>query len=98
MLKISTEENGVLLSVKVVPGASRTRFAGELDGRAKLAVAAPPERGKANKALITFLAKLLGLRARDVTVIAGHTSPQKTIRIEGTTPDALRAALRSARS
>ena len=56
-------------------------------------IAAPAEKGKANLALAAFLAKLLSVRKRDVTVVAGLTVPLKTIRIEGVTVDAVRAAL-----
>lgn len=98
MLNLIVEENAVLLPVKVVPGASRTRFLGELDGKAKLAVAAPAEKGKANKAVITFLAELLTVHKRDVTVATGHTSPIKTIRINWVTASAVRAALQLDRS
>ena len=82
MLNLTTEKNAVLLSIKVVPGASGTRFLGELDGRARISLAAPPQKGKANQALVTFLAKLLAVHKRDVTVAAGHKSPVKTVRIE----------------
>ena len=83
MIEIRQESGAILLSVKVVPGASRTRLMGELDGRAKVAVAAPPEGGKANKALIAYLADLMGLRKSAVTVESGATSPLKTVRITG---------------
>ena len=98
MLQISTEQDAVLLPVKVVPGASRTAFVGEWDGRAKLTIAAPPEKGRANKEIVVYLAKLLGLRRRDVSVVRGLTTPLKTIRIEGVTVGAVRAALQPTRS
>ena len=98
MLDLTTEKNAVLLPVKVVPGASRTRFLGELDGRARISLAAPPQKGKANQALVAFLAKLLGVRKRDVTVATGHKSPVKTVRIERVTSDTVRAALQPGRS
>lgn len=98
MLEIATEENGVLLTVKIVPGASRTRYMGELDGRAKFAVSAPPEKGKANKALIEFLATLLDVPKRRLAVVSGHTSAEKKIRIEGVTIGTVRAALQPGRS
>jgi len=98
MLNIRSEGNAVLLPVKVVPGASRTRFVGEWDGRAKLAVAAPAEKGKANEALRTFLAKLLGVRKSDVTVVSGVTVSAKTIRIERVTTAAVRAVFQTGRS
>ncbi len=93
MLQLTLEGEGVLLPVKVVPGASRTRFLGEWEGRARIAVAAAPEKGKANAALVAFLAKLFSVRKRDVSVVTGQTSPLKTIRIGGVTIDTVRAAL-----
>jgi len=71
---------------------------GEWEGRARIAVAAAPEKGRANVALAAFLAKLLSVRRRDVVVVAGHTSPLKTIRIERVSADAVRAALQPDRS
>ncbi len=84
--------------MKVVPGASRTRYQGEWDGMARIAVAAPPEKGKANTALTEFLAKLLGVRKTEVQVIRGQTATIKTIRIEGVTAEAVNAALQADRS
>ena len=95
MLDVSSEKDAVLLAVKVVPGASRTRYQGAWEKRAKIAVAAPPEKGKANRAVVRFLADLIGVRKRDVTVVAGHSSPVKTIRIAGVDAHAVRAALES---
>ena len=98
MLNIDSEENAVLLRVKVVPGASRTRYMGELDEQAKIAVSAAPEKGKANRELIAFLAGILGVPKRDITVVAGHTAPQKKIRTANVTEDAVRATLKHLRS
>lgn len=98
MLDVRVEEGAVLLSVKVVPGASRTRYLGAWQRHARIAVAAPAEKGKANKALIAFLAKLFRVRRADVTVAAGLTSAVKTIRIERVTPDVVHAALKTDRS
>ena len=98
MLEISTEGNAILLPVKIVPGASRTRYVGLWEKRAKICVAAPPEKGKANRAVVAFLAGLLGVRERDVTVVEGLTTPLKTIRIERVTIDAVRAVLHVDRS
>ena len=93
MIAIRQEQDAVLLPVKAVPGASRTRCLGELNGRAKIALSAPPEGGKANRALIAFLAKLLGLGKSAVTIHAGASSPLKTIRIDRVSPDEVRRAL-----
>ena len=93
MLELVTEGDAVLLPVKVVPGASRTRYAGVWQTRAKFAVAAPAEKGRANKALVAFLADRLGVARGRGSVGAGHTSPLKTVRIEGINADAVRTAL-----
>jgi uncharacterized protein (TIGR00251 family) len=93
MLELSESGGAVLLPVKVVPGASRTKYMGEWQGRARFSVAAPPEKGKANEALVKALAKLLGVDRRRVSVVVGTTSPLKTVRIEGVACEAVRAAL-----
>ncbi len=81
------------MAVKVVPGASRTRCAGVLGERVKIAVAAAAEKGQANAELVAYLAKLVGVRRRDVTLVEGRTSPQKVIRIQNTTCERVREAL-----
>ena len=83
----------MLVKVKVVPGASRTRIAGTWQDRLKIAVAAPPEKGRANDALCRHLAKLLRIRKQDVTIVAGEMNPQKTIRIDRSTIAAVREML-----
>jgi uncharacterized protein (TIGR00251 family) len=83
----------VRLRVKAVPGASRSKIAGMLGDRVKIAVAAAPEDGKANEALCELLAKTLGLPRRNITVVHGHTQPRKTLLIQGVSEEALIAAL-----
>ena len=98
MLDLTTEENAVWVPVKIVPGASRTRYLGPWQGRARIAVAAPAEKGRANKAVIAFFADLVSVRKGDVTIIAGQTSPTKMIRIEGVALEVVRTALQPDRS
>ena len=93
MIKWVAEGDAVLVPVKVVPGASRTRIVGEWDGRLKVAVAAAPEGGKANDALTALLAGQLGLRPRSVIVVNGHASPVKTVRIEDADLDRVKELL-----
>ena len=69
------------LDVKVVPGASRTEIVGPLGNRLKVRVAAPAEGGKANQALIKVLSEWLG--TRDVEIVAGRSSAEKTVRVSG---------------
>jgi uncharacterized protein (TIGR00251 family) len=72
---------GLDLAIKVVPGASRTEIAGLLGNRLKVRVAAAPEGGKANRALVEMLREWFGVR--DVEIVAGHSSAEKTVRISG---------------
>ncbi len=68
----------VLVRLKVVPGASRSRVVGVLGDRLKVAVASPPERGAANDEVCRVLAKRLGLKPADVRIVAGLSNPLKT--------------------
>ena len=68
------------LSVKVVPGASKTSFAGLYGDEAiKIRIAAPPVDGAANEALVEFLAKAFSLAKSDVQIRRGGASKHKQI-------------------
>lgn len=75
--RYEARDGGVLVALKVVPGASRSRVVGPLGDRLKVAVAAPPERGAANDEVCRVLAARLGRKAADVRIVAGHGSPLK---------------------
>lgn len=90
-----TTPGGVELCIKVVPGASRSRIAGPLGDALKIQIAAPPEKGKANEAVIALLAKTLQCPRSDVSLIAGATSPRKTFLVRGMTLDVVISALAS---
>ncbi|NLX04303.1 MAG: YggU family protein [Phycisphaerae bacterium] len=75
--------DGVEVRVKVVPGSTRTKIVGRLGDDLKVAVSAPPEKGKANQALTRFLADRLGLGKNEVQVISGQNNPRKTLLIRG---------------
>jgi len=81
--------------VKVVPGASREVIEWLDDEQTilKVRVTAPPEKGKANKAVIKALASALGIPAQDVAITGGGTSQQKTVEIEGLSERDLHARL-----
>ena len=71
-----------LLRVKAVPGASRNAIAGTLGDRLKIRVAAPPEGGKANQAILTLLARALCVNEASLAIMQGHGNPLKTIRVD----------------
>lgn len=71
----------LVLEVHVQPGAKRTEFAGTHGGRTRIRLAAPPVEGKANQALIEFLAGHYGVPRRNVTIESGMHSRQKRVAI-----------------
>jgi len=92
-LSIQQVPDGVVFTVKVVPGSSKTAIAGLLGTMLKVKVSAPPEKGKANESLINFLAESLGVKTRNIDIIAGKSNPVKQIKVQGLTSDQLLAAL-----
>ncbi len=70
------------LTVRAQPGASRPGFAGFWNGMPKIAVSAPPEKGRANEEIARAIAELFGLRASLVRQTGGATSRAKTFRLE----------------
>lgn len=85
----------VVLTLHIQPGAKRTEIAG-LHGEAlKIRLAAPPVDGKANDALVAYLAKALGVTKSRVELVSGQTSRAKRIRVANVLADAVRAALMS---
>ena len=82
-------EGGVVFSVKIVAGSSRTALSGLLDGRLKIKVASAAEKGEANRCLVDFLAKRLGVKKNAVSVIAGRTKPIKRIQVLGISAETL---------
>ena len=87
--KIEESSDGVVLTVKVVPGASRTALCGLHGEAVKVRISAAPEKGKANKSLCEFISKLLGVKKNTVSVISGQTSPMKRICISGISKERL---------
>lgn len=94
MPMISADPEGrVLIAIKAVPGAKRDEIVGPLGDRLKVRVSAPPEGGKANRAICELLAESLGLKPRDIEVIAGHASAEKSVRVIGIEPAAVERRL-----
>jgi uncharacterized protein (TIGR00251 family) len=74
--------DGCELWVQVVPNAARTACAGQHDGALRVRLAAPPLEGRANAALIKWLADSLRLPRRSVRLIAGDTARRKRLHID----------------
>jgi hypothetical protein len=70
------------LRIHARPGARRSAPAGLHGGALKVTLRAPPAGGRANEELLGLLAELLGLRPSSVTLVRGHSSRAKVVRVE----------------
>jgi len=83
MLKTTKTVTGATFRVRVQPGASKNEIVRIQKDALKIRISAPPVQGKANKVLIQFLAKQLGVKRSQVEILSGHTSRIKTIHVVG---------------
>jgi len=92
---LQTLANGsLILNLHIQPGAKRSELVGLHGDALKIRLAAPPVEGKANAALISFLADLLDVPKTAVSLEAGASSRRKRVRVDGANAqavDALRA-------
>ena len=72
-----------LVKVRAAPGARKSEVVGEYGDAIRIKVAAPPVDGKANEVLLDFVAEKAGVHRRDVVLVSGQASRDKTISIEG---------------
>ena len=86
------------LSLKVVPGSSRDEIVGWLGDSLKMKVKAPPEKGRANEAVVALLAERLRIDASSIAMVSGHGSPAKVVDVDGMDAAALRQAFSSENS
>lgn len=93
MIQIGDHAEGCFLSVRAQPGARRNGIVGEQAGALKIAVTAPPDKGRANAALVETLADALGIKRGQIELIAGLTSRSKKFLVRGITAAALRGTL-----
>jgi uncharacterized protein (TIGR00251 family) len=92
-LSITAHEDGSILPVVAHPGARRNAVLGVRAGALRVAVTAPPDKGKANAAIQSLLAEALDCKPARVELVSGATSRQKRFRIGGVTPEVLRVRL-----
>lgn len=82
MLNRLAKKKEVAFYLKVRAGAAKTELKGTLDdGTIKMSVAAKPEDGKANKQIIRFFSKELGVDPEKIEIMFGHTSSMKRVKI-----------------
>lgn len=93
MPTIQNHPEGVIIELWVQPRASRNAFLGIHDGKCRIALTAPPHQGRANEALIAYLAEWLQLRRSQVVLLRGQTHRHKTVLLRGVTETQLRQRL-----
>ncbi len=84
------------LELKIIPNAPRDELAGWLGNALKVKVHAPALEGRANDALLDFLAKKLTVPRRAITLIRGEKSRHKVVRLEGVTLAQVKSCLPAA--
>ena len=93
MLEIQERNGAVVFPVRVQPRAGKDEVAGEMGGALKVRLRAPAVEGRANEALIEFLAQLLKTRKSAVRILSGDRSRTKRIEICGVTGQQIQALL-----
>jgi uncharacterized protein len=92
--QIRGDKMGAALAIRVTPGAKRNEIDGILDdGTIRIRLTAPPVEGKANSALIDFLARVLGARRSEIEIVAGETSRNKLVAITDIDPQTVQEKL-----
>jgi len=74
-------------AIKVLPNAAQNTLVGWENQYLKIRICAQPEKGKANEAIISFLAKELGILKKHIQVIRGEKSRHKVLAFEGVTQE-----------
>jgi len=93
MLEVQEREGTVIFSLKVLPRASKDEITGELGGALKVRLRAPAVEGRANEALVEFLADLLKRPKSAVRILSGERSRTKRVEIHGVTRQQILALL-----
>ena len=93
MPAISDKDGAVRVSFYVQPRASRTEIVGEHGDAIKLRVAAPPVKGEANREVVRFLSKLLGVSASALQLVSGESGRRKVVEIHGLPIEVIRNKL-----
>jgi len=91
---VEAVSGGVRFDLRVSPRASRDAIGGVHDGALRVRITAPPVDGEANAAIIEALSKALKVPKRAVTIVAGATSKTKRVKVDGVTPEDVRALVR----
>lgn len=79
---IAITSKGYVFFVKVIPKSRKTGFDGWEEGRLKIKLHSPPERGAANRELVEMLAEALGVKKGQIEILSGETSRIKKVAVD----------------
>ncbi len=86
-------KEGIMLSIKVIPRASKSEIVGILNDSIKLKIKSPPVDGKANNEIIRFFSELFDIPKRDVSIVKGSSSSHKILLLLGVKEDEIKRFL-----
>ncbi len=92
---IEDREDGVILKVKIIPGSSRNALTHPIGDKLVIKLTSPPVEGKANKLLMKFLGKKLGVAPSSISIVRGVASREKILFIAGPDGATVRKKLES---
>jgi len=93
---VEATQDGIVIRVRAQPGARRNGVTGVREGELCVAVTAPPDRGRANDAIVKVLAETLSVPRSRIKILSGDTNRHKRLLVEGTALVEIVAALRGA--
>jgi uncharacterized protein (TIGR00251 family) len=85
MRNLRNTAEGLIIPIKVIPSASKNTIIGWKNGRLKIKVCAPPEKGEANQAVIQLLSKVFQLSQNKIVLLRGESIREKEVLLVGYT-------------
>ena len=93
MIELLEHHDGWVIRVRAAPGAKENGVRGEHGGALKVSVTQPPDKGKANEAIVAVLAKAIGVKRSQIEMLSGAASREKRFLIRGARREQLLSAL-----
>lgn len=87
--------DGITFNVQVIPRAPRNEIVGMVGNVVKIRLNAPPVEGRANEALVKFLAEVLKIPRAQVELVRGETSRHKVVRVRGVPLERMKTVLKA---
>jgi len=94
VIRLEATAEGTIIPIRAQPGAKRNAIVGEHDGALRVAVTAPPDKGKANEALAAVLSNAFELPKSAVELVSGPTSRQKKFLLRGVSVEETQVLIR----